>query len=87
MRDEVLGEKKMNRHDVVRIRISSLAPWRCKHPPAVRQYAAILSAGHKLPPIEVVDYGGVYEILDGMHRARAAKMVGRKTIKAIKIVS
>jgi hypothetical protein len=72
--------------NVIRIRFSSIMPWRCKHPPAVRRYAAMLRAGQKLPPIEVIDYGGVYEISDGMHRARAAKMVGRKTIEAIQIV-
>jgi len=28
----------------------------------------------------------MYEIFDGMHRARAHKLVGRKTIKAIVIL-
>jgi uncharacterized ParB-like nuclease family protein len=47
----------------------------------------MLRAGRRLPPIEVIDYGGVYEISDGMHRARAAKRVGRKTIEATRIVT
>jgi uncharacterized ParB-like nuclease family protein len=67
---------------VTSINISDILRWRCAYPPAARRYAAMLRAGHKLPPILVIDYGGVYEIFDGMHRARAAKMIGRKTIEA-----
>jgi ParB-like nuclease domain len=59
----------------IRIRISDIAPWRCAYPPAARRYAAMLRAGLKLPPIDVARLGpNHYEIMDGMHRARAAKL-------------
>ena len=67
---------------VTRIRISDIARWRCDYPPVARRYATMLRDGHKLPPIMVVDLGGVYQIFNGKHRARAAKMLGRKTIEA-----
>jgi len=77
---DMMGATKTMR--VTRINISDIVPWRCAYPPAARRYAAMLRAGQKLPPIIVINYGGVYEIFDGMHRARAAKMTGRKTIEA-----
>jgi hypothetical protein len=70
------------RSKIILIRISDIVPWRCAFPPAVRMYAAMLRAGHNLRPIHVNHRGGLYEIQDGMHRARAAKRVGRKTIAA-----
>lgn len=67
----------------VLIRISDIAPWRCAYPPAALRYAAMLRAGRKLPPIVVAHLGSNhYEILDGMHRARAAKLAGHKAIEA-----
>src|SRR5262249_25640554 len=74
----------MGRRDamVSRIRISDIKPWRCDSPPIAQRYAAMLRAGYKLPPIILIDLGGVYEIFNGKHRTRAAKMLGRKTIEA-----
>lgn len=72
-----------------RILISQIEPWRCSYPPAVTQYAALLKSGHTtFPPISVIKQKGRfrYRIFDGMHRARAMKIFGRKTISAVVIV-
>jgi hypothetical protein len=56
------------------------------YPQAARSYAAMLRSEHRLRPIEVVKQGaGVFRIFDGMHHARAAKIIGRKTIEAVVI--
>jgi hypothetical protein len=72
--------------DTIRIRIDRIVPWRCAYPPAAKAYAKRLRAGEELPAIELEKLGPLYRIFDGMHRARAHKIVGRKTIKAIVIV-
>jgi hypothetical protein len=83
----VVVAMNMDKRSRIRIRISDIAPWRCAHPPAARRYAAMLRAGLKLPPIAVVRLGpNDYEISDGMHRARAAKLAGHKVIEAVVIV-
>jgi ParB-like chromosome segregation protein Spo0J len=47
----------------------------------------MLRAGLKLPPIEVARLGpNDQQIMDGMHRARAAKLAGHKVIEAVVIV-
>lgn len=71
---------------VRRIRLDRIVPWRCACPAAAKDYAKKLRAGQQLPPIWVQKFGPLYEIFDGMHRARAHKMVGRKTIKVIVII-
>jgi uncharacterized ParB-like nuclease family protein len=71
---------------VRRIRLDRIAPWRCSCPAAAKDYAKKLRAGQQLPPIKVQKFGRRYEIFDGMHRARAHKLVGRKTIRVIVIV-
>jgi uncharacterized ParB-like nuclease family protein len=74
--------------DVQRIRISEIEPWRCACAKAAQRYAAMLRSGHQLPPILVTRQRGKYryQISDGMHRTRAAKLAGRKTVEAIVIV-
>jgi uncharacterized ParB-like nuclease family protein len=52
-------------------------------------YVAMLREGKKTPAILVIRQGGKrdrYRIFDGAHRARATRLIGRKTIKARVIV-
>lgn len=56
--------------------------------PVVGAYAAMLREGREPPPIDLIKRGPrSYEVIDGAHRLRAAKRVGRKTIQAIIRVS
>ena len=68
------------------IPIHLIAPLRCDRPDAVRQYAAMLRAGHKAPAISLIKQRRgsrfAYRIFDGAHRVRAAKCVGQTTINA-----
>lgn len=75
--------------EVVQVRLSDIASWRCASPAAARQYAARLQSGEVLPPIDLIRQAGRYRyrIFDGMHRARAAKLAGRKTIRAVLIAT
>jgi hypothetical protein len=76
---------------VIRVRIASIAPWRCANPSAARHYAGMLRAGNKLPPIWVIRQSARsayrYRLFDGFHRARAARLAGRKVIDAVVIAS
>jgi uncharacterized ParB-like nuclease family protein len=71
-----------------RILISQIQPWRCAHPPAAAKYTSLLKSGHTIPPIEVIKQKGRfrYRIFDGMHRTRAMKICGRRTVRACVIV-
>jgi ParB-like nuclease domain len=70
------------------VRISDIAPLRCAYLPGARRYAALLRAGHRLPPIKLIGQPGRYRfrIFDGAHRMQAAKIVGRKTVEAVVLV-
>ena len=83
------GIRSENVQQVIRIRIANIAPWRCTSPVAARHYAALLQAGHRFPPVDVIRQSGQYRyrLADGFHRTRAAKLVGRKVIDAVVIAT
>ena len=77
----------------MRIALASIIPFQChsclrdESRRTVRAYAKQMQAGVGFPPIQVIRHAPhVYEIADGMHRTRAARMVGRKMIEAVIIV-
>jgi uncharacterized ParB-like nuclease family protein len=79
----------MSRARLIPIRL--IEPWRCTARPHRREYAAMMRAGQKFPPVQLIKqssklYGYPYRIGDGCHRAKAAKHIGRKSIGAIIIV-
>ena len=51
----------------------------------IEDYAELLQWGLVAPAIlvEATDQPGVWKIFDGMHRTRAAQMLGRETIRAV----
>jgi uncharacterized ParB-like nuclease family protein len=72
------------------IEIRLIAPLACDRPDNVRRYVAMLLAGKKPPPVDLIKQSGrgryLYRILDGAHRVRAARRTGQKTIEARIIV-
>lgn len=46
----------------------------CPH--KIARYARAMEGGDKFPPVRVVDYDGVFMIIDGHHRAAAAQRAG-----------
>ena len=69
------------------IPIRLIEPWRCTTPPGWREYAAMMRAGDEFPPVQVIRqssklHGYPFRLLDGYHRTRAAKHIGRRTIAA-----
>lgn len=45
-------------------------------PSKIGAYVSAMERGDKFPPARVVDYGGIFMIVDGHHRAAAANRVG-----------
>jgi uncharacterized ParB-like nuclease family protein len=73
------------------IPIRLIEPWRCTALPDWRKYAAMMRAGDDFPPVKVIRqssklHGYPYRLFDGLHRTRAAKHIGRRTIRAHVIV-
>jgi hypothetical protein len=69
------------------IPIRLIEPWRCTYLRLWREYAVMLRAGNEFPPVQVIRqssklHGYSYRLYDGMHRTRAAKHIGRRTIAA-----
>jgi hypothetical protein len=72
----------------IKVPIRLIEPWRCSALPDWREYMAMMRAGHKFPPVQLIRqsskvHGYPYRLFDGFHRARAAKRIGRKSIEAI----
>jgi len=72
----------------MRIALKSITPFRMNHGTrnesrrSVRAYAKQMQAGVRFPPIVVVKHAAhCYELFDGMHRARAARLAGRQMIE------
>jgi hypothetical protein len=75
----------------INIPLCSIAPWRCATK-NWRQYVEQMRRGVEIAPVEVIRqstkiHGYPYRLFDGYHRARAAKRIGWKTIKATVIVT
>jgi uncharacterized ParB-like nuclease family protein len=80
-------QRAQSNHAIRPIPIRLIQPWRCTATPDWRDYAAAMRAGDVFPPIWVLRqssklHGYPYQIFDGMHRTRAAKHIGRRTIAA-----
>ncbi len=45
--------------------------------------AALLGSGRGLPPVELIEVGGAYYVVDGHHRVSAARMLGFMEIEAV----
>lgn len=69
-----------------RIPIALIKPIQCDRPENVPTYAAMLRERQKAPAIMLIRQRRGsryrYRIFDGAHRLRAAKLIGRKTIRA-----
>lgn len=50
---------------------------------AVDDYATDITAGQKLPPVEVIHDGADYWLVDGFHRYHSHRKAGKKTIAAL----
>ena len=50
---------------------------------AIKRYAAMYEAGHRLDPIRVADVGGLLIVIDGWHRIEAMKLAGREHATAV----
>ena len=74
----------MNTRLVPLRRIAALA---CNRPDNVDRYIAMLRAGQKPPPVDLIKQRPrgrrfLYRIFDGAHRVRAARRMGLVTIEA-----
>jgi uncharacterized ParB-like nuclease family protein len=77
--------------DTREIPLHLIAPLTCVRPDAVDCYVAMLGAGKKAPPVDLIkqrlrNRRYLYRIFDGAHRVRAARRAGRKMIEARIIV-